>query len=870
MEESEREREERERELARSILNQLRESLRARSLICYFRNQFAGSYWQFHKNGVFKYECQMHGGVGYPGQDRRMTHGQDNEENGVAYFDAIPEEISSQVLAGVSFVNREGIVHCIRVRLEQNAATGPDKTVAIIFLNYVPTSNFPTYAETQSLVVEQLPTLKDTLFPLIEKPRLDPVSAWRLRSAMLGFRQRLGEILVTEVAKDSSTDTEAPQTSASDELFKLVVEMARQIVRPNRGRNVLCSLNLINANNEVEVRAPWSDPDQPIPENLERGVVHYVGQTGQIYFINDVKEYKKLKPDLSRPKYVEGNPATRSELACPLIIQKKVVGVLNLEADEPGAYDDQHVLMLSYFASSAVLAVRQTMLWNNLRIASHFEITHLGNEEAIFKKTLAAIEDLGYQASIWEFEKKTLYFLNPEDKEVAEARDDGYSSLIREEKIAVALANVTQSTPTQQTFEQRLGNIDLTSGLFTGWSAPQENTELPLNPIFEKLVSSNNSDFPGKVVTHLGFPIFNLEIDKETRQPLISSVRAVLWVRSKRFFLSLLDDDCWCLSLLCRNASGALKVFEDTERRVELGQEARKVVLQYHFGGARAEELYSSMDEEDFLRPVQNDEIIVLNLDIRGSTRLGQSMAKVGQTDLYARLIQQYHDKAQSIIHEFGGVMDKTMGDGIQALFNIYRPGIIVVSDPPQYPQEADAVNCAFQIFDMFADLVSTQRKAWKVTLPDTLRIGAGLAVGSGIVGSFSEQRLRGFDYTVLGDVANHAGKLMNLARTDFVDNCLTKWLSWSAVQRSRRSILKATRKGKWSAVSENGIHKLRKGLYPHDDILIADTAFETIASRSYQIQGTSVNHDCFKLETNPDQVDPDLCLWIVRRKSPR
>ncbi|MGB0006527.1 MAG: GAF domain-containing protein, partial [Candidatus Sulfotelmatobacter sp.] len=62
---------------------------------------------------------------------------------------------------------------------------------------------------------------------------------------------------------------------------------------------------------------------------LGRGLVGYAAQTGQAVLV----------PDVSKdPRYIAGNPETRSELAVPLIYKDKVIGVLDLEHTRRGFF----------------------------------------------------------------------------------------------------------------------------------------------------------------------------------------------------------------------------------------------------------------------------------------------------------------------------------------------------------------------------------------------------------------------------------------------------------------------------------------------------------------------------------------------------
>jgi sigma-B regulation protein RsbU (phosphoserine phosphatase) len=63
-------------------------------------------------------------------------------------------------------------------------------------------------------------------------------------------------------------------------------------------------------------------------------------------------------PDVSLdPRYVNARPSTRSQLVAPLMSGGKVLGVVNLESDRPGAYTDEDLEILQAFANQAAASI---------------------------------------------------------------------------------------------------------------------------------------------------------------------------------------------------------------------------------------------------------------------------------------------------------------------------------------------------------------------------------------------------------------------------------------------------------------------------------------------------------------------------------
>src|SRR5216684_2247503 len=74
-----------------------------------------------------------------------------------------------------------------------------------------------------------------------------------------------------------------------------------------------------------------------------------------------------LVPDVSKdPRYVEGNPETRSELAVPLIYKDKVIGVLDLEHTRRGFFTDEHRRTVTTLAAQVAIAIENARLYEEI------------------------------------------------------------------------------------------------------------------------------------------------------------------------------------------------------------------------------------------------------------------------------------------------------------------------------------------------------------------------------------------------------------------------------------------------------------------------------------------------------------------------
>jgi len=87
------------------------------------------------------------------------------------------------------------------------------------------------------------------------------------------------------------------------------------------------------------------------------GVVGWVIRTGRSAVIADVRR---------DTRYVEGRSQTLSEIAVPIVSNQRVIGALNLESDQVGAFTETDVEMLQFFANAAAISIEKAMLHREL------------------------------------------------------------------------------------------------------------------------------------------------------------------------------------------------------------------------------------------------------------------------------------------------------------------------------------------------------------------------------------------------------------------------------------------------------------------------------------------------------------------------
>jgi sigma-B regulation protein RsbU (phosphoserine phosphatase) len=121
------------------------------------------------------------------------------------------------------------------------------------------------------------------------------------------------------------------------------------------------------------------DSDSSFPVNLGDGIVGFVAQTGDELVACKVGEEPRYR-------FIETLPETRSECAFPLKIGERVLGVLDVQSDQPDAFHESEILVLRALADNIALAVEGARLYN--------AIEHRANQIAMVAEASRAITSI--------------------------------------------------------------------------------------------------------------------------------------------------------------------------------------------------------------------------------------------------------------------------------------------------------------------------------------------------------------------------------------------------------------------------------------------------------------------------------------------
>jgi sigma-B regulation protein RsbU (phosphoserine phosphatase) len=153
-----------------------------------------------------------------------------------------------------------------------------------------------------------------------------------------------------------------------DTLLLRTAEMVHRVIE----YEIFAIMLLNEKTQELRIRFQIGHP----PEFAERlrvkvgeGVTGRAAQTRQAVLVNDVA---------AEQNYIKGVEGVRSELAVPLIVKNKVIGVIDLEAPQPGYFTEEHGRLLMLVASRIAAGVENARLYT--RVSRQAQTLTLLNE----------------------------------------------------------------------------------------------------------------------------------------------------------------------------------------------------------------------------------------------------------------------------------------------------------------------------------------------------------------------------------------------------------------------------------------------------------------------------------------------------------
>ena len=137
-----------------------------------------------------------------------------------------------------------------------------------------------------------------------------------------------------------------------DEVIEAIFRSLQQVVRFDAAAIYLVNPQTLALEQVADVGYP-EGANEAFGLRVGVGLVGWVAKTGEAVIVPDVRK---------DARYVAARAQTRSELAVPLLVEGRTIGVFNLESDLDDAFHHGHLELVTAFASHAAVAVERARL----------------------------------------------------------------------------------------------------------------------------------------------------------------------------------------------------------------------------------------------------------------------------------------------------------------------------------------------------------------------------------------------------------------------------------------------------------------------------------------------------------------------------
>jgi len=141
-----------------------------------------------------------------------------------------------------------------------------------------------------------------------------------------------------------------------DSLLRRIAELVRRVIK----YEIFAILLLNEKAQELRVRFSigyLKETAESIAIKVGEGVTGQAALRREAVLVQDVRKAEH---------YIGAIPEVRSELAIPLIVKNRVIGVLDIEAPEPGYFREEHARLLTLIASRLAIGIENARLYTRV------------------------------------------------------------------------------------------------------------------------------------------------------------------------------------------------------------------------------------------------------------------------------------------------------------------------------------------------------------------------------------------------------------------------------------------------------------------------------------------------------------------------
>ncbi|MGH9454638.1 MAG: SpoIIE family protein phosphatase, partial [Terriglobia bacterium] len=261
----------------------------------------------------------------------------------------------------------EDVVRSLRIKVGEGVAGRAAEMRRPVLVNDV---------TKDSSYIQSLPAIRSELaVPLIFKNRV--IAVMDLESPWPNFfsdqHQNLLELLASRIAvaienarlyrrsvRQARTlqllneiSRELTSVLVLNELLRKIGTLVKRLINYDRFGILLADEHTQTFNTVISVKQNQSTPDK-VSVPFGKGIIGAAAAARQ----------PVLVPDVTRdPRYIPTNSETSSELAIPLVHRDRVIGVVDLESGEVGAFNEDHVRIFSTLGPQVAIAIENARLY---------------------------------------------------------------------------------------------------------------------------------------------------------------------------------------------------------------------------------------------------------------------------------------------------------------------------------------------------------------------------------------------------------------------------------------------------------------------------------------------------------------------------
>jgi phosphoserine phosphatase RsbU/P len=167
-----------------------------------------------------------------------------------------------------------------------------------------------------------------------------------------------------------------------DTLLRRVAELVRRII----DYEIFAILLLNDKTQELRIRFSVGHPPEIVEKTrikVGEGVTGLAAERREPMLVNDVS---------TEEEYISAVQGVRSELAIPLIIKNRVIGVIDIEAPVQGYFTEEHKRLLTVVASRIAIAIENARLYT--RVARQAKTLQVLNETSRELSSILHVDEL--------------------------------------------------------------------------------------------------------------------------------------------------------------------------------------------------------------------------------------------------------------------------------------------------------------------------------------------------------------------------------------------------------------------------------------------------------------------------------------------